>query len=138
VPLNAPPITLKGSSYMSTTGMTREQFLSQKTEAERRIRHRVVPVGIIYSIRLLSVLAGVFFSVLLWTRFATGVRIVILSELGICVLLFVVGVRAERDSKRQFVELALKCPECQSCMVFNRAEKTVETGYCYHCGRRFF
>jgi len=123
---------------MSITGMTREQFLSQKTESERRIRHRVVPVGVIYSIRLLSVLAGILLAVLLSTRFASGIRTAILGELGICVLLFVVGVRAERDSRRQFAELALKCPECERHLVFNHAEKTVETGCCSYCGRRLF
>lgn len=138
MPRNAPPITWKCSSNTSTTGMTREQFLSQKTESERRIRHRVVPVGIIYSMRLLAVLAGIFLAALLWTRFATGARSAILGELGVCVLLFVVGVSAERDSRRQFVELALKCPECQRCLVFNQAGKTVETGCCSYCGRRLF
>ena len=118
--------------------MTQDQFISQKIDSERRIRHRAVPVGIIYSIQLASVPASILLAVLLWRVFATGAWTAILCGLGGCVLLFVVGVRAVQDSRRQFVRLALKCPECQSCLVFSQAEKTVETGCCYHCGRRFF
>jgi|ERR1035441_8545175 hypothetical protein len=103
--------------------MTREQFISQKTESERRIRHGVVPVGIISSIQLVSVPASIFLAVLLWRFFATGASTAIFCGLGLCVFLFVVGFRAERDSRRQFVRLALKCPECQSYLVFNRTEK---------------
>ena len=118
--------------------MTQDQFISQKIDSERRIRHRAVPVGIIYSLQLASVPASILLAVLLWRVFATGAWTAILCGLGGCVLLFVVGVRAVQDSRRQFVRLALKCPECQSCLVFSQAEKTVETGCCYHCGRRFF
>ena len=118
--------------------MTREQFISQKKDSERRIVRRVVPVGIIYSVRVASAFAGMVLAVLLWRFFPTGARTTILIEFGFCVLLFVGSFPAERDSRRQFSRLALKCPSCQSCLVFVRAEKTLETGCCYDCGKRVF
>ena len=118
--------------------MTREEFISLKKDSERRISRRVVPVGIIYSIRLVSPLAALILAALLWRFFSTEARTTILVELGVCVLLFVGSFPAEGDSRRQFSRLALKCPACQSCLVFVGAEKTVETGCCYECGQKVF
>lgn len=127
---------------MSASNITREQFISRMRDSERGIRHRVVPLGIIYSIRLVSAFAGLVLSVLLFWFLATEARNTVLIELGVCILLFVGSYAAEWDGKRRFVRLALKCPSCQSCLVFLRtdqaAQKTLETGRCYHCGERVF
>ena len=118
--------------------MTREQFTAQKTDSERRISRRVIPVGIVYAVRLISVPASVFLLVLLFRFSGTSARNTICLELGLCLALFIVSFPLERASKSRFFSLALKCPICQSCLVFIRALKTLETGCCYHCGTRVF
>jgi len=118
--------------------MTREEFISQQTDSERRIVRRVVPYGIIYSIRLVSAVAIVLLAVLLWIYFATDARNSILYELGFCLLLFVGSFPVERDTRRQFPRLGLRCPSCQSYLIFLDGRKTAETGCCHHCGERIF
>ena len=44
----------------------------------------------------------------------------------------------ERYSKRRFVELAVKCPSCQSVLVFLHDEKNIDSGRCYNCGQQIF
>ena len=122
--------------------MTHDEFLMQMSDAEREIRRHVLPLGIIYSVRLASGVAGPVLVVLLFLYFFTAARTAILFELGFCILLFGASFPVERQHKARFVRLALKCPSCQSCLVFLRndraGEATLETGCCYHCGRRVF
>lgn len=118
--------------------MTRDEFMSQKSESERRIRRRIVPVGIIYAVRLASVFGLIYCGVLQWRFYGTAVYMPMLFAVGFLVLLFGLSFPVARNGYRRFVQLALKCPFCQSCLVFNRAAKTVETGCCYHCGKRVF
>ena len=118
--------------------MTREEFMSQKADSERRICRRVIPLGVIYSIRITSAPAAIILAVLLVQFFATEARTTILLELGFCLLLFGASFPGERDSTRQFLRLALRCPSCGACLVFQRAPKTTDTGCCYECGKRLF
>ena len=118
--------------------MTRDEFILQKTESERRICRRVIPMGFIYSIWVATVPAVVFLAVLLLMYFTTEARTTILYELVFCVLLFAISVPAARDSTKQFARLAVKCPFCQSYFVFipaQEAQKTLETGCCHNCGK---
>lgn len=118
--------------------MTRDEFVSKKSESEQRIRCSVVPVGIIYAMRLGAVFGLIFCGVIQSKFYGTDFNKTILFALGILVALFAVSFPAARYSRRRFEQLALKCPSCQSCLVFHRASKTVETGCCYHCGKRVF
>ena len=118
--------------------MTKEEFVSRQADAERRIRRLVSPLGIIYSIRLAVAGYGLYLLIPLFQYFNTEARAVILYELGACILVFAASFPWERYSKRRFVELAIKCPSCQSILVFLREEKTNETGICYNCGRKVF
>lgn len=118
--------------------MTREEFASQITASEQQIRRRVIPLGLIYSIQLAGAIGGIALAVCLFQYYATAARNTILIELGICALLFFAGFPVARISKRRYISLSLKCPSCQSCLVFMPAEKTLETGQCYKCGQRIF
>ena len=118
--------------------MTREEFLLLQADSERRIKRRVIPMGIIYSIRLVSFPASIFLALLLWEYFATDARTIILWELGFCVLLFIGSFPAERDGRKHFARLGLKCPSCQKHLIFSFGKKTAETGRCYHCGERVY
>lgn len=118
--------------------MTREEFLSKQAESERRIRRRVIPLGVIYFIQLASSVGSIILAVLLWIYFATDARNAILLELVFCVLLFAATFPAERDSKKHFARLGLRCPSCQGYLILNDGKKTAETGHCHQCGMRVF
>jgi hypothetical protein len=118
--------------------MTRAEFLSQQKESERRIVWRVIPLGIIYAIRGMSVVFSIYLAVMLWMYYGTTARNVIVGELIFCVLLFAISFPAERDSKRNFARLGLRCPFCQKFLVFVGGMKAAETGCCDHCGARVF
>jgi hypothetical protein len=112
---------------------TRDEFIRQKVDSERQIRRRVIPLGIIYAIRLAIIPCGIQAAYLTWN---TGSHIPVFCGLVFCALLFVISFPVERNNKRRFVELALKCPSCLSCLVFE--DETLKTGRCYHCGERIF
>jgi hypothetical protein len=118
--------------------MNLEDFLSKQAESERRIRRRVLPMGLIYAIQLASIFCAVVLVVILWVNFATDARNTILLALGICVLLFAAGFPLGRDSRKQFAKLGLKCPSCHNYLVFIDGRKTAETGRCPHCGVQIF
>jgi hypothetical protein len=118
--------------------MTREEFVSQMTASEQQIRRRVIPLGFIYSMQLAVAFGGIALAACLFWYFTTAARNILLAELGICALLFFAAFPMERASRRRFISLAVKCPSCQSCLVFMREEKTLETGRCYKCGQRVF
>ena len=118
--------------------MTQAEFVAKQADSERRIVRRVVPYAVIHSVRLVSALAVIVLTALLWRYFATEARTAILWELGACVLLFVVSFPLERDTRRQFPRLGLRCPSCQSYLIFLDGKKTAETGCCHHCGERIF
>jgi hypothetical protein len=118
--------------------MTREEFILEKSESERQIRRLVIPVGIIYSLRIGAILGLIYCAVLLWEFFGTPVPTRILLVIGFLVLLFGISFPAARYSYRRFAQLSLKCPFCQSCLVFDRADVTTKTGCCYHCGKKVF
>lgn len=122
--------------------MTRNEFLSEMSNAERHIRHSVLPLGIIYSVRLGSFF-GIFYAVFQqWKSFGVDIQTPTLLALACCILLCAATYPVERYSKRRFVRLAFKCSCCGSCLVFLRndetAAKTLDTGCCYHCGNRVF
>jgi len=121
-----------------TSSMTREEFISRQVESERRIRHRVIPFGVIYAVRLASPVCIIILAVLLWICFETEARNLIFLELVFCVLLFAATFLAERNSRKQLGRLGLKCPSCQGYLIFSDGKKTAETGYCPHCGARVF
>jgi hypothetical protein len=122
--------------------MKREEFIAQMTQAERQIRRRVVPLGVVYAVRLASAFACLVLAVLLFLPRVKDARITLLFELGVCVLLFLASFAAERDAKRRFVRLAAKCSKCQTSLVFLEMDvegrKTLETGCCYKCGGPVF
>jgi hypothetical protein len=122
--------------------MTKDEFMSKMADAERDIRHSVVPLGIIYSVRLGSAFGIIYSAWLQWQMCGTDIQNPTLIAAGVCILLCAGSFPFERYSKRRFVRLALKCPECQSCLVFLRndetAAKTLMTGCCYRCGKRVF
>lgn len=118
--------------------MTREEFLSKQADSERRISWRVLPLGVIYFIRLISLVASMILALLLWTYFATDARKIILFEAVFCVLLFVGSFVAERHGTRQFARLGLRCSYCQGFLVFIDGKKAAATGCCPHCGERVF
>jgi uncharacterized membrane protein YagU involved in acid resistance len=118
--------------------MTRDEFVSKKSESERRIRRSVVPVGIIYAIRLASVFGFVYCGVIQWRFYGITLYKPMLVALGLLFLLFGVTFPLARTSIKRFKRLALKCPACQGSLVFTWATKTVETGCCCHCGQRVF
>jgi len=118
--------------------MNREEFLSKQAESERRIKRRVVPMGVIYAIRLASVFGGVILMALLCIFFTTDARNPVLLALGICGILFAASFPAERDSRMNFAKLALKCPSCQDFLVFIEGRKTAATGICPRCAARIF
>jgi len=116
--------------------------MSQMGSSERDIRRSVLPLGIIYSLRIGSGF-GVFYSAWLqWKVSGSDVQAVTLIAIGICVLVCFGTFPLERFSKSRFVRLALKCPTCQSCLVFlsndSTAARTLETGCCYQCGKLVF
>ena len=116
--------------------MTRNEFLLKKRESERRIRRRVIPLGVIYSIQLVAAPASIVLMVLLWKYWDTEARNIVLTESVFCILLFAGSLFAERDSRRHYDRLALRCPFCGICLVFIPGKKTVDTGLCYSCGKR--
>jgi hypothetical protein len=122
--------------------MTKEEFMTRMADAERQIRHSVTPLGIIYSVQLAGAFGLVYTAVLQWKFCRTDIQTATLLATGSCLLLFLGGFPWERYSKRRFVRLALKCPACQSCLVFLQrdaeGQKTLDTGLCYHCGERVF
>jgi hypothetical protein len=118
--------------------MTRDEFVSQKSESERRIRLSVVPLGIIYSVRCASFLGLICCGVIQWKLYGSGVYAPMPLAVGFLVLLLGLTFPLARASIKRFRRLALKCPACESCLVFSRAMKTVETGCCYQCGQRVF
>lgn len=118
--------------------MTREEFVAQKKASEWRISWRVVPPGILYSIFLGMILAVPCLLMLLYLYFSTTVRATILWELACCILLTIICVFAERDGRRRFPKLALKCPSCNGYLVFSAGEETLKTGRCWQCGQQIF
>jgi hypothetical protein len=122
--------------------MTKDEFISQMTGAEGRIRHRVLPLGVIYSVRLGAIFGFAYSVVEQWKLCGRDIQTATLLAAGCCVLLCVATFPFERYSKKRFVMLATKCPTCGSCLVFLRNDtttaKTLETGCCYHCGKRVF
>jgi hypothetical protein len=125
--------------------MSRAEFITTQTESERRIGRRVIPLGVLYSIRLVTPLVILILAVFLpsiWKLGLVGFRVEFVIGLIGFIFLFVSSFPLERDSKRQFRKLALMCPECQSYLVFMSynpiKSKTLETGCCYHCGKRVF
>jgi hypothetical protein len=118
--------------------MTRGEFISAKTDSERRICPRVIPLGIISAVQLISALACTVLAVILWMFFNTTARDTILVESGICLAMFVGSFPAEKDSKTHFARLALTCPFCHGCLVFSHSMKTSTTGVCCHCDKRVF
>src|SRR5438552_13425581 len=98
--------------------MTRDDFLSKQADSERRIRWRVIPLGIIYSIRLVSPVCSMILAVLLWIYFGIDARNIILAELVFCVLFFGGSFLAGRDSRRQFAKRGLRCLSCESYLIF--------------------
>ena len=118
--------------------MTKEEFITQQADSERRIKLRVMPVGIIYSIRIAVAFGALVLPIPLFLYFNTEARTTILYVLGSCIMVFAMTFPWERYSKRRFVELAIKCPSCQSPLVFLFDLKTNETGICYSCGKKIF
>jgi hypothetical protein len=118
--------------------MTREEFLSKKADSERQIRRSVIPFGLIYSIRLVSPVCIIVLAVLLAIHFGTAARKTILFELLFCVLLFGITFPVERDGRKRFARLGLRCPSCQSYLIFTDGKKVAETGRCPHCGALVF
>src|SRR5437879_5503789 len=122
--------------------MTKGEFMLQMVGSERAIRRSVVPLGIVYSLRIGSGF-GVFYSAWLqWKVSGTDIQPATLVAICVCIIICVGTFPLERFSKGRFVRLALKCPTCQSCLVFLRndsdAARTLETGCCYHCGKPVF
>jgi len=125
--------------------MTRAEFITAQTKSERRISWRVIPLGVLYSIRLVSPLVILILALSLpgiWRLGDVGLRVEFVVGLVCFITLFICSFPLERDSKTQFQKLALMCPACQSYLVFMRYDtvrsKTLETGCCYHCGKRVF
>ena len=117
--------------------MTRAEFLSRQTDAQRRIRRRVVPFGIVYMVQL-----GMFGFIpyllqLLYRYFDTTARAPILYELGFCALLLASTFFVLRDGRRRYATLAPHCPACRAALVFDHG-KTAQTGCCWRCGTRVF
>lgn len=122
--------------------MTRDEFISEMSDAELHIRHSVLPLGIIYSVRLGSFF-GIPYSIFQqWKAFGMDVQMPTLLAVGSCILVCAATYPIERYSKKRFVRLAFKCSSCGSCLVFLRndgtAAKTLDTGCCYRCGNRVF
>ena len=88
--------------------MTRAEFVSQKSESERRIRCSVVPVGIIYAMRLGAVFGLVYCGVIQWGSYGTAIYKPLLFAVGFLLALLVASFPAARYSRRRFAELALK------------------------------
>ena len=118
--------------------MKREEFLSKQADSERRISRRVIPLGVIYFIRLVSPVGILILALLLRIYFASDARNSILYELLFCVLLFVGSFLAEKYSRKQLSKLGLRCPACQGYLIFVEGKKTAETGRCHHCGAQIF
>ena len=118
--------------------MTREQFISEQAKSERRIRRRCAPLGIIYCIRLATGGFGLYLLAICFKYFNTDARSTILWELAACISIIAITFPWERYSKHRFVELATKCPSCQSILVFLHDEKNVNSGRCYNCGQLLF
>ena len=116
--------------------------MSQMGSSERDIRRSVLPLGIIYSLRIGSGF-GVFYSLWLqWKVSGWDIQPATLIAIAICVLVCFATFPLERFSKSRFVRLAVKCPTCQSCLVYlsndSTAARTLETGCCYRCGEPVF
>jgi hypothetical protein len=118
--------------------MTKDEFMLQKSESERIIRRRVIPVGLIYSVRMASFLGLALCGVFLWKFYNPAFYTPILPAACVLILLFGISFPAARSSNRRFARFALKCPSCQRWLVFSGAAETVKTGCCYGCGNRIF
>jgi uncharacterized membrane protein len=118
--------------------MTREQFLLTQADSEHQVRRRVVPMGIIYFLRLAAAFCSVILAVLLYINFATEARNVIFFELAFCISLFVASFVAERASKKHFAKHALKCRSCNGYLIFVDGKKAAESGHCPHCDAQVF
>ena len=125
--------------------MTREEFLKKQGDSERRIKRRVIPLGIVYTVRLMSPFVIVFLALLLpgiWQLGDARIRVEFVMAIVCFILFFVGSFPLERDTKTQFQRLALRCPECSSYLVFIRYDtegsKALESGCCYYCGKRVF
>jgi hypothetical protein len=143
---HAPVVRRHDVEHESPIGVTREEFISRQAAAEHQIRRQVIPVGIIYAILLAMIFAITSLVLLLCilplTDFPsdgrTVIRVRILWILGFCVLLVAISLLAERDGRRRFTKLGLKCPSCHKFLMFTSGKLAAATGRCDHCGERVF
>ncbi|HEY3322505.1 MAG TPA: HEAT repeat domain-containing protein [Planctomycetota bacterium] len=132
------PLPVAAPLLRLSTDMTRDEFIAQQTAAERQIRRQVIPFGVLYAVFFAMICAIACLAVLLCFYFTTPARTPILYELGSCFVLFELGILAERDGRRRFEKLGVKCPSCHRFLMFTLGEKTAETGRCSHCGEKVF
>ena len=118
--------------------MTRDEFIKQISESEQKIMNRVFPVGIVFAVRLGTIEGLIVCGWLQWRFCGANLYSPMLLAIGILVLLFCGSIPAASYCNKRFDQFALKYPFCHCYMVFNLATKTVETGCCYHCGKRVF
>jgi uncharacterized paraquat-inducible protein A len=121
--------------------MTRAEFITTQAESERQIRRRVIPFGIIYTLRLASplvILVLAIFTPLVWSDIDVGLRATYISGLVVFTMILAGSFPLERRTKRQYQTFGLRCPSCQYYLIFISGLKTVKTGFCYHCGHKIF
>jgi len=124
--------------------MTKEEFISRKTDAERRIkRFQIVPWGIFFAVYSAMFLALpsllVLLCVAVFKHYPPHARAIILWEIAACGLL--TGIiqfqiwNARRRTVDTLTELDLKCPSCHK---FVNLRSTAKSGLCWNCGARIF
>jgi len=124
--------------------MTRSEFITAKKDSEQRITRRVFPFGVLYTLRVVSPLVILVLGLSMPTFWFVdgGFRVVGFIALVCFIVIFIGSFPLERDAKRQYQRLAFKCPACHGYLVFLECRmdslKTLETGCCYHCGKRVF
>ena len=118
--------------------MTRDEFMKQKSESEQKIMNHVFPVGIVFAVRLGTIGGLIYCGWLQWRFCGANLYSPMLLAIGILVLLFCGSIPAASYCNKRFDQFALKYPFCHCYIMFNLATKTVETGCCYHCGKRVF
>jgi hypothetical protein len=124
---------------------SKEEFLSRQAAAERKIRRRVIPFPIVWSAEIgllmgIVVLAPLLFLVAFLSDYAPNdladIRGRLIWGLASCISLYCLCLLANHAGRRRFVELALKCPKCDRCLVFDG--EIAATGRCPRCGQRLF
>lgn len=84
--------------------MKRDEFVSQKSGSERRIRCSVVPVGIIYAMRLGAVFGLVYCGVIQLRFYGTAIYKPLLFAVGFLFSLLVASFPAAQHSRKRFAQ----------------------------------